>query len=338
MRASHFGIDLFGNQPAAPPLDRTTELRSPLRLSLAAATTAALVLLVAAPASAAPRSIPATDAMYVVSCDDIGGSTEVLFSVDSATGATTQIGSGIGSMSGCAGQPAWDATTNTAYYFDFFPVPTLNTIDLATGATTTVAPFSLGVLQPDVEAIAIGLDGAAYALAEGTLYKLDLATAELSDPLPSKSDVLGFAVDPTSGLFYAVTDIAEVYSIDVATGIPTFLDQLAFLPSLSSLSLQIDSAGTFWYLNSLDPTTVWSTDGSTFAGTEELSGPTDLAGTTENVFTEALLIAPNVITPAAVLPETGADATAALILGTGAALTLMLGAALVVTRRRGATA
>lgn len=310
-------------------------MRSTARIGFAGVAVAALVLLTASPASAAARSIPATDAMYIVSCDDVGGSTEVLFSVDSATGATTQIGGGIGQVSGCAGQPAWDATTNRAYYFDFFPDPTLNTIDLATGVTTPIAPFFLGVTPTDIDAIAIGVDGTAYALGNGTLYKLDLATAELSDPLPSKSDVWGFAVDPTTGAFYAVTDLAEVYSIDVATGVPTFLDQLAFLPSLSSLSLQIDSAGTFWYLNSLDPTTVWSSDGSTFAGTEELSGPTDLAGTTENVFSEALLIAPNTV-PA--LAETGVDSTPALLLGTGAALTLMLGAALVVTHRRRATA
>ena len=326
-------------RPASHPAysDRMTDLRSTLRLSLAASTVAALVLLVAAPASAAPRSVPATDAMYLVSCDDIGG-TEVLFSVDSATGATTQIGTGIGGENGCAGQPAWDATTNTAYYFDFFPDPTLNTIDLATGVTTPIAPFFLGVTPTDIDAIAIGVDGAAYALGNGTLYKLNLATAELTDPLPSKSDVWGFAVDPTSGLFYAVTDIAEVYSIDVTTGLPTFLDQLAFLPSLSSLSLQIDSAGTFWYLNSLDPTTVWSSDGTTFAGTEELSGPTNLAGTTENVFSEALLITPNTVPTEPALADTGVDATPALLLGTGAVLTLMLGAALVVSRRRSATA
>lgn len=70
-----------------------------------------------------------------------------------------------------------------------------------------------------------------------------------------------------------MTDLAEVYSIDVATGLATLLDQLTFLPSQAALSLQIDSAGAFWYLNSL-------------------------------------------------------------LVGMGAALTLMLGAALVATRRR----
>lgn len=310
-------------------------MRSTARIGLAGAAVAALVLITASPASAAARAIPTTDAMYIVSCDDAGGSTEVLFSVDSATAALGQIGAGIGQESGCAGQPAWDATTNTAYYFDFFPDATLNKIDLATGVTTSIAPFFEGVTPIDVDAIAIGLDGAAYALSSGTLYDLNLATAELTDPLSSKTDVFGFAVDPTSGLFYGVTDLGEVYLIDVATGAANFLDDLTVTPGENVLSLQIDSAGTFWYLNSLDPSTLWSSDGSTFAGSEELSGSTDLAGGGETVFSEALLIAPNTV-PA--LAETGVDATPALLVGTAAALALMLGAALVVTRRRGATA
>lgn len=314
-------------------------MRHSLRLPLASAAIAALVLLVAAPASAAPRSVPATDALYLVTCDSVGG-TEVLFSVDSASGASTQIGTGIGGDTGCAGQPAYNPITGKAYYFDFFPDARLMTIDLTTGVSTPVGQFLAGVTQIDVDAIAIGLDGAAYAVSEGTLYTLDLGTGALTAPLATQADLFGLAVDPTTGLFYGVTDDGKVYSIVVATGVATLIDDLTFTPGENVLSLQIDSDGTFWYLNSIDPAALWSSDGVAFAGTEELSGVTHVAGTATNVFSEALLIAP---APVVAVPEgpalaaTGIDATATSLLGAGAALIVLLGTVLITARRQRAT-
>lgn len=319
---------------ARHPIDRMTDMRAPLRLTLAAATAAALVVLVASPAAAAARTIPATDAMYIISCDDIGGE-EVLFGVDSTSAAVTQIGTGVSEDSGCAGQPAWDATTNTAYYLSFFPNEHLRSINLTTGESTIIGDFHEGGggLR-DVDAIAIGLDGSAYALEGGDFFTLDLLTAEITYVGPTVSHVWGFAVDPTSGLLYGVTEDGEVYSI-ANDGTAVYNNTVVLGTDNNVLSLQIDSAGTFWYLNSLDPTTLWSST-TDFAGTEELSGPTDTE--TDTVFSEALLIAPYTLIPEVVpaaLPNMGSEAPSALLVG-GASLLLLLGVVLVV--RRGRTA
>jgi len=306
---------------------------SSLRLPIAATIAAAIVMMVASPAAAAPRSLPATDAMYIVSCDSVGG-TEVLFSVDAVTAESTAIGTGIGGDVGCAGQPAWDRTTDTAYYLDF-SANTLLSIDLATGVSTTKGAFLDGVNPIQIDAIAITLDGTAYALGGGNFYDLNLSDASLQFVGLTIGNTLAFAVDPTTGLLYAVDQGGDVYSIDATDGNPVFNNAVGISAPVKVLSLQIDSAGTFWYLNQNGASDLWSST-IDFVNTAELSGTTTAEGA--NVFSQALLIAPNTIPPAVAgsaptLSATGSEAPSVLLVG-GASLLLLLGVVLVIARRR----
>lgn len=309
-----------------------------LRITLASFAIAGLALVGAAPASAAARALPATDSMYAIACDD-GLANMQLLGVDASTGASTEIGTGDGTI-GCAGQPAWDATTSTAYYVMFdFPQSILATMNTSTGSTTSIGIFTDTIAEPDetpfIQAIAIGLDGAAYAFSETDFYSLDLATAELTQLGSASLELLGFAVDPTSGVFYAVDISGDVYSVNVTNGVLTAVDTADFGPDVTVYSLQIDSAGTFWfasYEETIDALQLWSTT-ATVAGTEELSGVFERSG--GEYFHEALLVTPGVNEPAKpALADTGADATSTLVIGASALGALVLGAVLLATRRR----
>lgn len=280
--------------------------------------------------------------MYSIACDD-GYPNMQLFSVDAATGASTTIGTGDGVV-GCASQPAWDATTNTAYYVMFdFPRSILATINTTTGSTTTVDYFTDTDAEPDespfVQAIAIGVDGDAYAFTDDYFYSLELSTGTLKPLGAVATELLGFSVDPTTGLFYAVDVAGNVYSVDVTDGTLLLVDSANFGPDFVTYSLQIDSAGTFWYASwndEIGELELWST-GPEVAGTEELSG--FFEDESNEYFHEALLVTRSIEAPlpaAPVLANTGADSTSALFIGAGALGALGLGAMLFVSRRRAA--
>lgn len=309
-----------------------------LRLTVATVALASLAVAGVTPAYAAPRTLPATDDMFSIACDD-GYANMQLFGVDAATAASTEIGTGDATVA-CASQPAWDVTTSTAYYVMFdFPMSILATIDTTSGATTTIGYFTDTVAEPDespfVQAIAIGLDGAAYAFTDDYFYSVDLATGNLTPLGAVATEILGFSVDPTSGLFYAADTSGNVYSVDVTDGTLQIVGSANFGSDFEVYSLQIDSAGTFWYASyddALDELQLWST-ASGIAGSEELSGVFEVDG--NEYFHEALLVTRTVEAPAApVLANTGADTTSTLIIGAGALGLLILGAGLFVARRR----
>jgi hypothetical protein len=317
---------------------------SALRIVFASIALTGLALASAAPANAAARSLAPTDEMYSISCDDTPPGQ--LFSVDASTGASEAIGIGDADTT-CAGQPAWDATTDTAYYILFdFPTNSLATIDLSTGLTTTVGLFTDSTVTPSVvptiQALAIGPDGAAYGFSETNFYAVDLGTASVTPLGTVANDILAFTVDPTTGLFYAADGETDIYSVNVTNGAVTLLDTLTLSTESTIFSMQVDSAGTFWYStydDLEDVTQLWSSTVE-FAGTEELSG-TFIAGGIE-VFNEALLVTPGTVpvVPAdptkPALADTGVSTASAPLIGAGALGALLLGVVLVL-RRRAAT-
>lgn len=312
-----------------------------LRLTVATVALAGLAFAGVSPASAAPRSLPATDDMYAIACDDAFPNMQ-LFSVDAATAVSAEIGTGDGTVA-CAGQAAWDATTNTAYYVMFdFPQSILATIDTTTGSTTTVGYFTDTTAEPDetpfVQAIAIGLDGAAYAFSDDDFYSLDLATGTVTPLGAVATEILGFSVDPTTGLFYAVDADGNVYSVNVTDGTLLLVDSVSFGAGFEVYSLQIDSAGTFWYASwdgEVETLQLWST-GPDIAGTEELSGDFVLDGV--GYFHESLLVTRSPAPAEPALANTGADSSSALLIGAGALGALTLGVVMFVARRRAARA
>ena len=324
---------------------------------------------VAAPAAAAGgRSLPTGSSLYAVQCDDADLPELALFSLDTATAAATPVGPGTpASEADCAGQAAWNPVTSTAYvtvwYYEDEVVPFpafLATIDPTTGVSSPVGPFTLGEGAHDVDSMAIGNDGAAYAIDGNTLYSVDLATAALTELGDLGEDAFyGFSVDPTTGAFYAIQPSGDIFTIDVSAHTATLLVETQLGgDSDRPYSLQIDTDGTFWVEADIFESeseglvsNLWSISGAALADSAVLSGV--ITAPTGPFYTESLLFVPApvvpvipaepVVEPAAVvvpvapqLANTGVDAAP---IAAGGALVALLGVALLVPAiRRRATA
>ena len=307
---------------------------------LAAAGVAALVLVGAAPAVAAGSAIDPGDSLYSINCDNAYNDWQ-LMSVDPTTAFSTTIGEGTGSASelyaACAGQPAYDASTGKAYFIQWntFVDPGeahLASIDLTTGDSTEIGQFFTVdgefPLTIFVGSIAIGLDGSAYAFTQGFLWSLDLSTGELTPINESLSNTYSFAVDPTTGIFYAINTDNERFSVNVTDGTYVFLDVVELPAGDAVFSLQIDGAGRFWIMSddsSISGASLWSFAPGD-AATPTVSGPF-IDGP---YYTEAILIVPG-----KVLAATGVDSSAVPLIAGGAVMLALLGVGgLVVARRR----
>ena len=326
---------------------------------------------VAAPASAAPaaegRSLYTGSSLYAISClEDVAPLT--LLSIDAATAAATAIGAGTPeSGAECAGQAAWNPVTSTAYLSEWVLGPSaLATVDLKTGVSTQVAPFTLNGEFNGIDSMAIGNDGAAYAIQNTTLYSLDLETAALTEIGQLDADsMLGFSVDPTTGKFYAIDRTGEVFQIDVEAAVATPIGNVGL--ERATYSLQIDTSGVLWIEADVRvgdgearklTAQLWSANLSDISGSAVFSGT--IADSEQTVYTASLLLLPGpllpvipvtpvepvpaVVDPAVVtapvvpqLANTGVDAAP---MAAGGALVALLGVALLVPaiRRRRAKA
>ncbi|NYF10130.1 hypothetical protein HDC94_001286 [Leifsonia sp. AK011] len=316
--------------------------------SLLFASTAAVLVATVGVGSVAAANLPAEDTMYGLSCPQENNPFVVnamqLWAIDATTAAGTSVGDGSGDVEGtCAGQPAWNPVTRKAYAFaltDEHDEPSvLMEIDLATGESTPVADMYYEGEPVQVASLAIGLDGAAYALAYTQLYSVDLTTGALKAIGGEIPVSYGFAVDPTTGKFWALAASSSLLEIDVATGGYTFGQSLE-LPG--AYSLQIDSAGGLWVFTANvddDPilrTELWT---ASFGATQPSTavGVVSVAGSGEP-FSQALLIVP-ALPPGGIEPSAPAPALAATGLHPAAGLVvagvllLTLGAVLVSRRR-----
>ena len=309
-----------------------------LPASLAIAAAALVVLASASPAAAAGSAIDPGDSMYVINCDSAYADF-LLLSVVASTAVSTPIGVGEVEANTCAGQPAYNPSTGKSYYVRWWSEdPTeLGQIDVATGISTVIGEFftisgefPLGI---DVDSIAIGADGSAYAIASDTLYSLNLATAELSEiGLMSDTGLYAFAFNSVTGKFYAINNDGTVWEVDVTDGTLTNLGSLSFASSSADYdypySLQFDESGRAWIEadNTLPGQAgLWSFPLSDLAATVYSGNFTD-----DPFYSEALLIIPG--KPA--LAATGLDASATPLIAGGAVVLALAGAALLIVRRR----
>lgn len=308
-----------------------------LPAALTTAAVGALLMVGAAPAAAAGNQIDEGDKLYSINCDDEVYNDWQLLSVDPPTAVSTTIGDGDGGVSedyfACAYQPAYNPATGVSYYIqrqisdgsEYL----LATIDVTTGVSTTIGEFYYWNNEfqqyPSVDSMAIGLDGSAYAIAEGYLWSIDLNDGELTRIGFSLVSTYAFSVDPVSGEFYAIDTANQVFNVDITTGSYTFLGVVSVGREII-FSLQIDGASRFWImaeeeLDGSDLAHLWSFDLPTYT-TPVYSGIFD----DDPYFTEALLLIPAKVLPATGPAESGAAAVAGLAL-------LSLGGALIVTRR-----
>ncbi len=316
-----------------------------------------------APKDPITTTTSAGETLYTVSesdpCDDL---IQQFFRVDPGTALAAPVGDN--EIFGDASQGAWDPITETAFfpfYNDDEGEYFLMTVDPTTGAFTEVGEFTIDDLDyfEEVFSIAIGPDGSAYLMAEleidGTyyglaLFSLDLTDASLTFIASIDDDLLdepnGFAVDPTTGLFYAFEeDTRELFQVNVTTGALTLLGVLdAPSVDLSGSSsdvtaLQIGADGTFWVV--FDEADASFEDAGMLATftLADISGGV-ISATEVGIITDgpipswSLLLVPGA-------PELAATGPAADGLLTGSVLLLLLGGVLVgfrTLRRRAQTA
>ena len=120
-------------------------------IALTATAIGALLLVGAAPANAAGNQIDPGDSLYALNCDDNVYNDWQLLGVDASTAASVLIGDGTGGvdedLDACAGQGAYDVTTGTSYYIQWYSDDEDNrqyglaTIDVATGESVTIGEF-----------------------------------------------------------------------------------------------------------------------------------------------------------------------------------------------------
>lgn len=331
-------------------------------LTVGALSVGFFVLATGAPAQAAPPTLPVGDSLYAIACPyytdtTVSVTNNQLLIVDPSDATAVNRGTGDGggnatSNSNCAAGAAWDATTDTAYFVywtDGYDYPVLATIDLATGATSQIGEFTeAGVANDYITAIAIGSDGSAYAIDyDGySLFSLDLATGaltEIYDDVDFNEDPYGFAFNPADGEFYAVDYDGEFYRIDVTDGSVVSLGTPSGFVLDEIYGLAIDGNGVAWFANDEDylseyAAPLWSVDLADFATDAEPSGRIEVSGGV--VYTESFFIAPFVAAPAAAEPaapalaETGVDGALAASLTGFALVSVLLGTAFLVLRRR----
>lgn len=198
--------------------------------------------------SASAATVPADDLLYAADCVP-GGVAGRLWAVDPDSAAMTTIGTT--DVDGqCAASAAYDPKTGTAYVVlkgSGFPSLGLASVDLASGVATTVTP------DFPAESLAIGPDGRAYALHDTGLYSVDLLSGATAYLGPLAIDGFGsLAVEPTSGVFYAVTTtLGLVYEVDVETLGATLIGNVESANldrgDVGVNSVQIDAAGRWWY-------------------------------------------------------------------------------------------
>lgn len=258
---------------------------------------AAAMTLIPTAAFAAPATLPTGDTLYAIECDsgpDSSVPSRQLFTVDPATAALTAVGTGTAYGSYCAGPAAVDATTGTVYFVDWAVGRTLSIMDPATGLTTEVGVFNDGEGTYDVDAIAIQPDGDAFALYNGTLFSLDLATAEMTligdGASGAPTEMWALTAHPQTGAIYGVSsyDGSALYTFDEATGDATLVQEVA---QQNVWALAFDSAGTLWVENNYELATV---DVADWTATYAPVGTFSLASAPEygDYFTESLFILP----------------------------------------------
>ncbi len=314
--------------------------RSRITTVVAVAAALALTGIASSAQAAGTRSLPDGNSLYAITCpyySDALAQTpnNQVLALDEHTAVAVAVGSGSEiESSNCAGSPALDPTTGIVYALveeDDYDFPYLVRVDLVTGVSTKVADISYLSDPYYANALAIGLDGAAYVLYDGDLFSLNLADGVLTLVGSSLVDTWGFVSDPVTGLFYAMDEYGEVFEVDVTDGSFTSLGQLPFVTDDEAYSLTMDSNGVFWMGRDISTDEyqmeLWSFTLADPAGPGEMSGVLSLGS--KAPYSEALVIGPKYVAPA--LAATGADTSAPITAGI---VLLAAGVLLVVGMRR----
>jgi LPXTG-motif cell wall-anchored protein len=307
-------------------LEEIEAMQKSIKIALGTAVSAAL-LLASTPAFAAPRSLPAGDALYAFGCDD--GTEPAVGLVDVATGAVTEVVAAIDGQ--CFSSPAYNPVDGKIYVIDWTNDYELAVFDPQAETLTLVDAF-------DCEPYTLAIDALGNAWvwddADNNLKPVNLENAACGTGVgvvAGGDDFYGMAFAPNGALYAANYSSGEFGTVNTSTGAFTQVNSSA-MPSGDNAGLTFDSSGIAWVVDEANNAEIYSADISDYAGTAELSGQLSFNGT--DYYSEAIVVGP-VSTPSApVLPDTGSESVALGVTGLAAAGVIALGAVMMIVRRR----
>jgi LPXTG-motif cell wall-anchored protein len=312
-------------------LEEIEAMQKSIKIALGTAVSAAL-LLASTPAFAAPRSLPAGEALYAFGCDD--GTEPAVGLVDVATGAVTEVVPGFDDQ--CFSSPAYNPVDGKIYVIDWSQVnfSSMNT-------------YQLGVFDPEAETLTVvdeftaGCEPYGLAIdASGNAWVYD-SNGENFKPVSLENAACGTGVGSPGAHFYAFAFAPNgtLYGLNNNTGyfgtISTSTGAFTPFGSVPPFTngaggLTFDSSGTAWVLNWDNNAEIYSADINDYAGTAELSGQLTFNGT--DYFSEAIAVLQAPAAPE--LPDTGSESVALGVTGLAAAGVIALGAVMMIVRRR----
>lgn len=311
-----------------------------IRSAVVTAAVAFGLIAVASPAQAAPPAIPDGERLVAASCLGPQYPDVTLLEVDSATGASTALGSDTVNGNFCGYQGAWDRVTGD-YYFTTWDSPesVLLSWDPVTGVITEIGAIAEEEVSLNPYALVIDLEGNAYFNYFNDLYSLDLETAEailLGELTAVTTSAWGFSVDPVTGELYLLEEDGDLFLVDPDAVTATYVASWPLSEDAQyTYGLAIDSAGTAWVVESPGAddnySALWSTPLVSFGDTVERSGNIVDAATGVGFSGWWVSLIPAAVAPPAPqLAATGVAATPAI----AAAAVLGLGGILLLARRR----
>jgi len=294
----------------------------------------AVLALSAAPATAA--TLPVTDTVYILPCDDLEFN-GILYTMDTTTGVATQVGSWVNpdtDVFSCAGPGAYNPVNGKGYWISWGAVDNLIEVDLATGVNTLIAEFTLSGL-PYSGPVSLAIDSAGNAWAASyefgfdMLFSVNLATAELTEVGPTgvipSSESYGLAWDSVTDTVYGYNvSNQDFYEVNTATGAFTLFNDDVFGAN-TPYAIAFDSAGQVWGVDQ-DIISAPLADLDNFEELVVINERPVFGGT---IYSESIIIAP---AAAPVLAATGSDNSSAGILAGAGALLVVAG--IVIARRR----
>jgi LPXTG-motif cell wall-anchored protein len=279
---------------------------------------------------AAPRSLPAGEALYVFFGCSSDTDVPAVGSVDVATGAVTEIVPFI-TTDQCYSQPAYNPVDGLIYVIDWtlYPATELAVFDPAAKTLTKAANI-------DCNAYMVAIDPS------GNAWVWDYDTGDVR-PFSLTTGHCGTAVGSTGpdDTYFAMAYAPDgvLYATNYSTGEFGTLSTIdgTFTPIAGSAmgvddnaGMTFDSSGTMWVLDEVNLAEVYSADINDYSDTSVRQGQLSFNGT--DYYSEALVVGPAQSVPA--LPNTGSDSVAIGIVGLTALFALGAGVTFVARRRR----
>lgn len=206
------------------------------------------------------RTLPAGDTLYAFPCHhNLGEPSLELVNTADSTWTTVGTAHDI-SNTECAYQPAFNPVTGRSYFLggntepNFWPLVEVLTHD-GTMRVVHNIQTSAGDLDFNDESsfpgnLLITNSGHGFFIGGKTLYPLDLNNGKLGaaiNPTPWATlhgNVFSTACSPVQAKCYVLTDLGDLYELNVAAG--TVSASLGNLGFWANYSLQVDSGGTLW--------------------------------------------------------------------------------------------